>query len=533
MNIKDLKNILFILLLSLSLSQNATAGRWSDLVRVPEALARACAGRGAERFVQNGCEAFRARPFVEVGPNSLSCQRKAMVASHVFNGARRGDLRWRQLAALTELVQPNYFESHATQRSVRRQVQSISGVDVSHRLANKIKNETESIVIEEFHNIWDDIIYKHSGKKDLSIDEEVDFVFDYLKEHKTPIYFALYIGSPTLDEVMQHLFQYVYVFRYDEELGRYTVKPGFNDQGMPMGEAPRDGEAGVFFHVGIPHRIYNWLGNKRFIEKFNCENFGTGTPVSKLNLPALDLAHFMKHCFKLMAHESSDVTEPGRGEGEFLYPMSLYHFSFSPSYPTGGHEEFLGRKLDQAKFLEFISSDLHRHEYTSTSYAPLELGLTFPNAFHGPLGECAGVDFTLVKNGYKIKLKLDGYKNSSFAKSDLMPLDPINKSHDRDYTDWVFDEERTYLIIKKFDGKRFRNIEPREDEVKKFYAMIKRAVNTHLEVNFCLKTRWLLKKMGINQESLESGIMRDENALIFHENYQAWLREVNKRQRKR
>lgn len=474
-------------------------------------------------FVKNGKIAFMNRPYVEFRGIG-GCHRKAMVSQSIFNRLQDNfdskEVEFSEtLAANIALIQPANDELYISPKRFAENLRTLTDVKISHTHSKKLCDDTQRFVTDSMNQIWQTLACHN---RDVSFDEAASAknLVHVLEESETNLFLAFYRGSPGLSDVVGHKFQHVYKAT-PKQGGGWSIDPGFNEDDIPCGLAPEADDTGIILHVGLPGQLLDGLGNDKFCSAFpNRKMFGSGTPVSKLNLPCLDLSKFIEYSFKLMELDWQDAKEPNLDWGMFRFPLSLYHFSFAPKWPMGGHKEYLGRPLDQHHFVDFRTQG-YNHPYWDPLTHPLDISILTPNPFYGPLADIPGVKIRLRREGINYLFRLIAHDETLYSKDELMPGDKWSKTLEKSQTEWVWDLERTEFVIYKTHGpqKKPEFLFPSAEEVKKHWEIVRKSILTHYKLNFCLKTRWLLSRAGLYPQMFEpEGLLRDENILKFADN---------------
>lgn len=454
-------------------------------------------------FAKKSLAAFCNRPYLEILGTDFPCQRKMIVNAHIWRAlkTKTASKDLKELASLVSLLQPDLSETHQSLKTFKRNARDFLGETISNSQAQDRQLQCKALVLEGFKGIWDDIAYRYSGKTVLSPKDQASTILDYFKDQQLPIALAVYIGSPRMAGVMQHRFQAVYMAHYDEALKKWYVPPEFDKRDIARGVAPVAGQAAAVFHMGVPAHIYcRHLQNGRFLKNFPGKNFCGDSPLTRLNLTGIKLDELLEDSFTLINDQTKDQSEPGYEFGMFKYPLSNYHFSFAPCWPEGGHDEYMGRKLEQAMAISMS----HQHNYRDENYEPLQVYLEFPNPF-APL-EAPGVVLRLGENGKHIRIRLFASKDTRYSPLDVHDTDKDVQRNDKEVTDWVWDFERSYMTVsKKIDAHgQFVPIDLALASEKKpsyYMKLAADAIDAHFKVNFCFKTKFILHKAGITENS--------------------------------
>lgn len=453
------------------------------------------------RYVKKGAQKFLTHPYLEIPGQEFPCQKKAIVNAWIYDQVRNNKASedTMEMASMISLIQPCGRLSSVSEKCVKKNMLDLCGESISNREADAILKELKPAIGQFFCTKWEEIAKNHGEHTTVCKSKDVDVIFDFLKQQNLPIMAAIYIGSPTLDEVMQHRFQYVYRLHFDETLGRYYAPAGFDERDRAKGVAPIEHEPAFIFHMGIPNQFYNQLSTKRFLKSYPERKICGDTALAKLNLPNIDPKDLMAYSLSLLDCKDKSDTEPGLERGSFRYPLSLYHFSFAPSWPKGGQETYLGQPLWPQNFLERKMA-LHRENYAG-EYSPLALYVILPN----PL-DYSGFEVRLKKKGFETVLRLYATVSSDFA------MDAEGKLGD-------FDHGRTSLSVFTQNGREREKITLDQTTAKHYFSLITSALKVHVERNFCFKTRYLIKSAGITEQSFsETGFLSPDNAYTYYLN---------------
>lgn len=463
---------------------------------------------------------FLTRPYLEIPGRGFPCQKKSIVNAWLFSQLKRGsaDEEVQHLATLANLMQTPHRAVLASEKTFRQNVLAFFDTQLSNKDAKRLFHDVKEFLDDSYSKRWLAIAAASGNCPELTMQEEARVMLNFLREHQFPIVTGIYIGSPTLDDVMQHRFQYVYRFHFDREQDRFYCPPGFNQQGNPLGEAPVDHEPAMIFHIGLPNQVYRGLTADNFHKRFSSKGMPSCTPIAKLNLPELDIEEFVSYAFELMNCKDNSVTEPGFPRGCYRYPMSLYHFSFAPRWPGGGQEHYLGKPLRKQSAIEFTSGE-YRENYAEADFSPLEIYSIYPNFFLGELADIPGYEFRLTKKGRLIKLRLVASRQTVFADRKLHALDKEHLRHPSDMTNWDWDLDLSGLFVYEGGRSSKNKLTLDEESARYYFGIITNALKMHLEINFCLKTRYLIDDAGISLSSFEQGgILHEDNAFRFFDN---------------
>ncbi|USN50444.1 MAG: hypothetical protein H6731_09310 [Myxococcales bacterium] len=474
-------------------------------------------------------ESFKNRAFIEIPgtDNNFPCQKKAIACAVLANELReKPTIEAKDLAAKIALVQPPNNSSYVTPKIFRNNVLKFCGQKLSNSEANKFLKDINEEVHNKTYKIWQKQVEKYCGVDEVyDSKSQVQTFFATAHELKLPIFLAIYLGSPTLDEVMQHRFQYIYQYKFDEEAKSYLMPANFNEVDVACGEKPQSLSQGLYLHSALPSCFYLNLSTKNFLKNFPDKKSCGANPVARLSLPMLNLAAFMKYGIDLMEQDPKIAHEPGLDFGKFIYPLSLYHFSFCPSFPKSEEESFLDRKLHHHdNYIELASAE-YRTRFESTDFHALEIYPVFPNPMYPTCAPMPGYEFYIVKNHKKYLLRLVAGKETIYAHESLWPekFDQESKRHfDGPFTIWKWNSELSGFFVYSLDGKKqiFED-NLNNEEIVRAFNLIKKNIKAHLEKNFCYKTKFLIAGANIDLSSFDNGILKEENAVKFYENAKA------------
>lgn len=458
------------------------------------------------RYVKKGIQKFLAHPYLEISGPEFACQKKAIVNAWIYDQVKheKATAETMEMAAMVSLIQPCGRISSVSEKCVKKNMLEVCGESISNREADTILKELKPVIGQFFSKKWDEIIARSERQITPSANKDVDVVFNFLKQQNLPIIAAIYIGSPTLDEVMQHRFQYVYRLHFDDKLGHFYAPPGFDERDRAKGVPPIEHEPALIFHLGIPNQFYNQLSTRRFLKSFPEKRMCGDTALAKLNLPNIDPKDLMAYSLSLMDCNDKTDTEPGLERGHFRYPLSLYHFSFAPNWPKGGQETYLEQPLWPQNFIERKMA-LHRENYDG-EYSPLAIYVIVPNPYLGTYDDCPGFEVRLKKKGFETVLRLYTSPPSDYA---LDTEDILGH----------FDHSMTSLSVFIQNGLEREMITLDQTTAKHYFSLITSALKVHVEKNFCYKTRYLIKSAGITESSFtETGFLWPENAYTYYLN---------------